>query len=81
VKLLAHDTIVCVENTLVKSGKCLLPGKEAFYGSEEGEIEMVLVDVAESLVEWPKKPKEGAIAAKRNVVHKKRSYLSTVKTV
>jgi len=49
-----HDTIVWVENTLVKNGKFRLPGKKALYG-EDTNIEAVLVDVTESPVERPKK--------------------------
>jgi len=36
-----HDTIVWVENTLVKSGKFNLPGKKALL--EDNEIEVVVV--------------------------------------
>jgi len=49
----AHDVIVWVENTLVKSGKFSLPGKKALL--EDNEIEIILVDVTESPIERPKK--------------------------
>jgi hypothetical protein len=67
-----RDTIVWVENTLVKSGKFHLPGKKALYG-EDTELEVVLVDVTESPVERPKKSKVGTIVRKRKSTPKKRS--------
>ena len=67
-----HDTIVWVENTLVKSGKFRLPGKKALYG-EDTNIEAVLVDVTESPVERPKKTRKDTTAAKRNTTLKKHS--------
>ena len=60
----AHDVIVWVENTLVKSGKFSLPGKKALL--EDAEIEIVLVDVTESPVERPKKNSRNGIRGKRN---------------
>ena len=60
----AHDVIVWVENTLVKSGKFSLPGKKALL--EDAEIEIVLVDVTESPVERPKKNNGNGIRGKRN---------------
>ncbi|GMB10671.1 MAG: IS5 family transposase [Candidatus Improbicoccus devescovinae] len=48
-----HDTIVWVEDTLIKSRKFILPGKKALL--ENNEIEIVVVDVMESPVERPKK--------------------------
>jgi len=65
-----HDTIVWVENTLVKSGKFRLPGKKALCG-EESKIEAVLVDVTESPVERPKKTRKDTTAEKRNATPKK----------
>jgi hypothetical protein len=61
-----HDTIVWVENTLVKSGKFSLPGKKALYG-DDTELEVVLVDVTESPIERPKKSKKSTIVEKRSV--------------
>ena len=58
-----HDTIVWVEDTLVKSGKFSLPGKKALL--EDKEIEIILVDVTESPIERPKKNKNNGIPAKR----------------
>jgi len=59
----AHDTIVWVENTLVKSGKFNLPGKKALC--EDAEIEIVLVDVTESPIERPKKNSVNGTLGKR----------------
>jgi hypothetical protein len=67
----AHDTIVWVENTLVKSGKFSLPGKKALL--EDAEIEVVLVDVTESPIERPKKNNGNGIRAKRSGTPSKRS--------
>jgi len=60
----AHDVIIWVENTLVKSGIFSLPGKKALC--EDAEIEIVLVDVTESPVERPKKNNGNGIPGKRN---------------
>jgi len=61
----AHDVIVWVEDTLVKSGKFSLPGKKALL--EDAEIEIVLVDVVESPVERPKKNSVNGTRGKRSV--------------
>ena len=58
-----HDTIVWVEETLIKSGKFSLPGKKALL--EDNEIEVILVDVTESPIERPKKSKNNGIQARR----------------
>jgi len=58
----AHDTIVWVEDTLVKSGKFKLPGKKALL--EDNEIEIVLIDVTESPIERPQKNKSDITQAK-----------------
>ena len=60
----AHDVIVWVEDTLVKSGKFSLPGKKTLL--EDAEIEIVLVDVLESPVERPKKNSGNGTQGKRN---------------
>jgi len=60
----AHDVIVWVEDTLIKSGKFSLPGKKALL--EDTEIEIVLVDVTESPVERPKKNSANGTRAKRS---------------
>ena len=58
-----HDTIVWIEDTLVKSGKFSLRGKKALL--EDNEIEVILVDVVESPIERPKKNKNNGILGKR----------------
>jgi len=60
----AHDTIIWVENTLIKSGKFSLPGKKALY--EDNDIEIVLVDVTESPIERPKKNSGNGTQGKRS---------------
>jgi hypothetical protein len=59
-----HDTIIWVEDTLVKSGKFSLPGKKVLYGDDQ-EIGVVLVDVTESPIERPKKSRKSITAGKR----------------
>ena len=66
-----HDTIVWVEDTLVKSGKFNLPGKKALH--EENEIEVILVDVTESPIERPQKNSVSGTPAKRNSTQSKPS--------
>lgn len=61
-----HDTIVWVENTIVKSEKFSLPGKKVLL--EENKIEVVLVDVTESPIERPKKNRNRGIQVKRNAI-------------
>jgi predicted HTH transcriptional regulator len=58
-----HDTIVWVEDTLVKSEKFKLPGKKTLL--EDDSIEVILVDVTECPIERPKKNKENGIPEKR----------------
>jgi len=60
----AHDIIVWVEDTLIKSGKFSLPGKKVLL--EPNDIEIILVDVTESPIERPKKNSKFAILEKRN---------------
>jgi hypothetical protein len=50
----AHDVIVWVEDTLIKSGKFRLPGKKELLG------------VTESPIERPKKNNASGIQGKRN---------------
>ena len=66
-----HDTIVWVENTLVKSGKFSLPGKKALC--EDTRIEIVLVDVTESPIERPQKNNANGTPEKRNDTPSKRN--------
>jgi len=67
----AHDMIVWVEETLLRSEKFRLPGKKALY--EDAEIEIVLVDVTESPVQRPKKNSGGGIREKRSATPSKPS--------
>ena len=62
-----HDTIVWVENTLVKSGKFSLPGKKVLL--EENDIQVVVVDVTESPIERPKKTKSVVLWQKETPHH------------
>jgi len=58
-----HDTIVWVEDTLVKDEKFKLPGKKALL--EDEDIEVILVDVMECPIERPKKNSVNTTPAKR----------------
>jgi hypothetical protein len=51
-----HDTIVWVEDTLVKSEKFKLLGKKTLI--EDDSIEVILVDVTECPIERPKKQRK-----------------------
>jgi hypothetical protein len=53
----AYQTVKWVENTLVKDGAFSLPGKKALLKSDV-DYEVVLIDVAETPVERPKKTAE-----------------------
>ena len=59
-----HDTIVWVENTLVKEKKFRLPGKKVLL--EDESIEIILVDVTECPIERPEKNRKNGIPEKRN---------------
>jgi hypothetical protein len=63
-----HDTIVWVENTLVKSGAFSLPGRKALLG--DNEIEAVLMDVTESPAERLKKTAEMVFGQKETPYRK-----------
>lgn len=58
-----HDTIVWVEDTLVKDEKFKLPGKKALL--EDDSIEVILVDVTECPIERPKKNSTGGTQGRR----------------
>jgi hypothetical protein len=66
-----HDTIVWIEDTLIKSGKFSLPGKKALL--ENNEIEIVVVDVVESPVERPKKNSGSGIQERKKGIPSKRN--------
>lgn len=59
-------TIERVENALIKSGKFSLPGRKALKEDSLLHIEVVVVDLAESPVEKPKKSSVGTTAERRN---------------
>jgi hypothetical protein len=66
-----HESNVCrvirrVEDILTKSRAFKLPGKKKLQFADH-EIEFVVVDVAETPIERPKKSKEPTTAAKRSV--------------
>lgn len=68
-----HESSVCrvikrVEDILIKSKAFSLPGKKKLQKAEH-EIEVIVVDVAETPIERPKKNKKGITVAKRNDTH------------
>ncbi len=67
-----HDTIVWVENTLVKADKFKLPGKKVLL--EDSDIEIILVDVTESPIERPKKTEKLLFGEKETTHHKITGY-------
>jgi hypothetical protein len=65
-----HESSVCrtirrVEDILTKSKAFTLPGKKKLLLSDH-EIEFIVVDVAETPIERPKKSKEPITAARRS---------------
>jgi hypothetical protein len=56
-----------VENVLIKEGTFSLPGKKVLL-DESSDYDVVLLDVAESPIERPKKDKSIGTPAKRNVI-------------
>ena len=58
-----HDTIVWVEDMLVKDDRFKLPGKKVLL--EDDSIEVILVDVMECPIERPKKNSDSGIPGKR----------------
>ena len=66
-----HDVIVWVENSLAKSKKFSLLGRNALL--THPEIEIALVDVTESPIERPKKTNANGTVVKRNATRLKRS--------
>jgi len=67
----AHDIIIWVEDTLIKSGQFSLPGKKILL--EDNDIEIVLVDVTESPIERPKKNSVSGIQVNKNGIPSKRN--------
>lgn len=66
----AYRIIRSVEDTLIRSRKFRLPGKKKLLEPEH-EIEIVVVDVTESLIERPKKNRNSSTAARKNDIHLK----------
>jgi hypothetical protein len=62
------EIIQDMENILIKDKRFHLPGKKALLESS-AEIEVVLIDVAESPIERPKKNNASIIQAKRKSIH------------
>jgi hypothetical protein len=60
----ALRTIQRVEDALIKSGQFALPSKRAWR--DNIEFQVVIVDVAETPVERPKKSNAGSTVARRN---------------
>ena len=57
-----------IENTLIRHPEFSLPGKKELLKSDHS-IEMVVIDVAETPIERPKKTKYITIQAKRKDIH------------
>lgn len=67
-----HDTIVWVENVLIKDGTFSLPGKKRLL--EDDRIEIVLVDVTECPVERPEKTKKMVFGKKEKAHSESTNY-------
>lgn len=70
------DATVCrtirkIEQVLIASPQCHLPGKKALFGSDV-VLELVVVDATEQPIERPQKNSDGSTAGKRSVIPKKR---------
>ena len=61
----AYQTIRWVENVLIQCNEFKLPGKKALLQSDN-EFEVILIDVAESPIERPKKNSANFTLEKRN---------------
>jgi len=59
-----HTTIRCVENTLVKDGTFILPGKKALL-KDSGGYDVALADATETPIERPKKNSGGSTPARK----------------
>jgi predicted DNA-binding protein YlxM (UPF0122 family) len=66
-KSTVSDTIVLVENDLIREGRFHLPGKKALL-SKENAGRKLAVDVTESRIERPKKSKNPGIRARKNII-------------
>jgi hypothetical protein len=63
----AYQTIKWVEDALIQDGAFSLPGKRALLKSDV-EYEVVLIDVAETPVERPKKDSENGIPVRKSAI-------------
>lgn len=59
-------TVERVENTLIKSGKFSLPGRKALRDNHD--LEVVIVDVAETPVERPKKSSDATTQVRKSAI-------------
>ena len=66
-------TIERVENALIKSGEFSLPGRKALRDNHD--IEVVIVDVAESPIERPKKSSDATTQVRKSVTTTKAKSL------
>jgi predicted DNA-binding protein YlxM (UPF0122 family) len=66
-KSTVSDTIISVENALVKEKTFHLPGKKALLSAENADRTLA-VDVTESPIERPKKNKKNGIRAKKRSI-------------
>ena len=64
----AYKIIKWVEDTLIKSKEFRLPGKKALLRGDK-EYEVILVDVAETPIQRPKKNSADSIREKRSATH------------
>jgi hypothetical protein len=64
----AQRTVKRIENLLIKSGKFPLPSRRQL-GKNPAEIEVVVVDVAETEIERPKKNRKCTTAGNNAAIH------------
>lgn len=63
------NTVIWVEDTLIKSGLFALPSRRSML--EPSEIELVLVDVTEQPIERPKRGKKSGIPERKSATQSK----------
>jgi len=64
------NTVIWVENTLVKSGLFALPSKRIMQKADT-DIEIVLIDVTEQPIERPKKGRKNGTQARKSAIQSK----------
>ena len=64
-----------VENLLVRSGRCRLPGRRQLQ-QQEAQVEVVVIDVAEMTIERPKKNRNNITLASTSGIRSKHKSLS-----